>query len=670
MPRAGATVLGSVRTHAVPVLEAHQLLLGYLRENFHADVIDAHYSTHYLSIATYQRTLEQDRVRLLSGALILNWICGRLLGEIEESASLVEAETWACGIERHASGSSLFFPNDEDAVALARLQELNLDDAFLDLLPYVLEIFETSDEMITALGSNRVAKRKLGVFYTPSDVADMMVENVFAGFGIDNSNDSGPPRVLDPACGTGCFLVSSLHHISNTRNTIDAADALSIVNSSLYGFDVSESALQSTAYCLALYCHTAENNADLSFLRSVKTASENLFVVDSTTISNKSQLHGIRDDLARGFDVIVSNPPYTRNSPSDQNLPLFEPQEAPASTSGTVYLSFVRMMWNLLSSERSASTMVVPLSVAFSTRPEFVDIRATLQRLPGQWEFMHFDRTPDSLFGDDVKTRNTILTYRAKPDQESGIRSTDLLRWNSRNRQQFLDDLRTTTINYDISKAIPKVGDSEAVNALLRLEGLQKSRLGRFLERVDSKIAQGWEGDLIVTSPTSYNWMSARISSFASDMGYTQSHTGSRYWNTSIDGTMSATFALIQSRLTYWQWRVWGDGFHVTDSFLLNLPYDIGSFSDSTMERLSSLGATLWTEMKNFVVEARNSGKTTRSYSPLGCSETIDEIDRVVCDQIAISSSFPNYLEAFVTDTITAGRGNERDYGSLRTTEG
>ena len=66
------------------------------------------------------------------------------------------------------------------------------------------------------------------------------------------------------------------------------------------------------------------------------------------------------------------------------------------------------MMWQLARPGRSASGMVVPLSLGCSRRTQLTALRRAIAASGGRWRFAFFDREPHALFGEDVKTRNTI----------------------------------------------------------------------------------------------------------------------------------------------------------------------------------------------------------------------------------------------------------------------
>ena len=95
----------------------------------------------------------------------------------------------------------------------------------------------------------RAAKRKSGIFYTPADVAEYMVEGVLAG-----RESPEQVRYLDPSCGTGVYFVALLKAVSQRRRKKTPFDRLAFATRCLYGFDISTLAIESSAFVLLHHC--------------------------------------------------------------------------------------------------------------------------------------------------------------------------------------------------------------------------------------------------------------------------------------------------------------------------------------------------------------------------------------------------------------------------------
>ena len=154
--------------------------------------------------------------------------------------------------------------------------------------------------------------------------------------------------------------------------------------------------------------------------------------------------------LAGGADAVVGNPPYAAIGPRDDAA--FLERRFASLSAGNVagsdhYPVFVEMMWKLARPGRSSSGMVVPLSLACSSRPQMKAVRRAIVGSGGRWRFAFFDREPHALFGEDVKTRNAIV-FRRKRTVEAGatvaIETGPLRKWTSRQRARLFDGIDFT----------------------------------------------------------------------------------------------------------------------------------------------------------------------------------------------------------------------------------
>ena len=124
-------------------------------------------------------------------------------------------------------------------------------------------------------------------------------------------------------------------------------------------------------------------------------------------------------------------------------------------------------------------SLVLPLSIASNVGPQFAVARRLIQETPGKWQFAFFDREPQALFGEDVKTRNAILFWsRDASSTDSALASGPLRRWRGDSRAAMFDGISFTPIDCDIQSGIPKVEGSQQATAMETL-GARWDRLGQ-----------------------------------------------------------------------------------------------------------------------------------------------------------------------------------------------
>jgi len=134
-----------------------------------------------------------------------------------------------------------------------------------------------------------VERHRLGQYYTPPPIVELITEMC-----IKSPND----KALDPSCGSGSFLVKSYHKLKDLKKRENpfAEDSKlheEILNQ-LYGIDINPFPAQLSSINLAV--------------RNLKIASRNMNLIVSDFFKVKPST-GI---LPKEFDVVVTNPPYTR----------------------------------------------------------------------------------------------------------------------------------------------------------------------------------------------------------------------------------------------------------------------------------------------------------------------------------------------------------------------
>ena len=148
--------------------------------------------------------------------------------------------------------------------------------------------------------------------YTPIEVVHLVLEPIFEGVPHD-------ARILDPACGSGVFLVEALRRLvrraaDGSRPTRDLVRQ--ILYRQLYGIDKSESALRVAAFSLYLAALELDEDptSDIRDLKFEPLVGRTLFRADSLGSELPSQIAGRLPK--RHFDAVVGNPPW-KPEPAD-----------------------------------------------------------------------------------------------------------------------------------------------------------------------------------------------------------------------------------------------------------------------------------------------------------------------------------------------------------------
>ena len=642
-------------------------------------------------------------------ALVSMRIVGRSIGVLSADASLRDAEIWFLGSLRPPKLISDVVVELADQEAVRALEAFAYDDALRDLLPYVLDAHGPGSRASVmkdpSTQKSRHARRAGGIFYTPSDVAEYITREVLTELG----QEAGSARILDPACGSGVFLRAALGFA--VRHTPDL-DRLDFVERSLHGIDISPLAVEAACFvllhdCLCptrepppaspwslwhrIRCNLCVGDAlrfqpaipkhdragSLADLRKaladtwMPPSSARIDTEAATTPFDRDVAVGsVFPALAGGADAVVGNPPYAAIGSRDDAA--FLERRFASLSAGNVAGSdhfpvFVEMMWKLARPGRSSSGMVVPLSLACSSRAQMKAVRRAIVGSGGRWRFAFFDREPHALFGEDVKTRNAIV-FRRKRTVEAHAGATietgPLRKWTSRQRARLFDGIDfTPLLDSSIASGIPKLSGREAVEVFSRL-GRQPARLREMCAFAGAcrleDTATGRRESRVFVSGTAYNFLNVfRAHRSLPPPRAPWSASTVLALSFATEGEAARAFAMLGSRVAFWLWHVTGDGFHVTRAFVMSLPFSDRLFDESERGHLTRLGTRLWDEVQAQQVVSVNGGRQTVAYRPHASERLRDEIDALLLGALDAEPSFIEYLRAFTRSVVAVDESDE-----------
>lgn len=594
------------------------------------------------------------------------WLSGVLLGDLAPSASLLDAEVWFCGSALSCTG----LPLDHARHAQAVLERLVRSEMAVAMLPYALDPnpHEYRRDVVNkgSDGRRRSTRKACGSFFTPADVVDHIVELTLSAADVNQ----GGVRILDPAAGTGVFLRSAFAAL--LCQGFNADDALG----ALFGIDIDERCVDMAAFVLLVDYGRAGGRLGSPVegtwwsIRSALLAADTLATLSGNPVEATlfRELGHDVEWLGTKFDVIVGNPPYARVGRRPDLIDLrgrYRTLEN-ASDSADVYPAFVELLCGTLTAE-GAGSMVVPMSVGYSTTQQLRQLRAALQEAGGELRFEFFDRTPDALFGDDVKQRTAIVTRNAS--NSYSVVTGPVMRWTSRNRSGLFDQIPRVTLGpVDITIGVPKLGSASQATAHSKLRrngnALQTSltMTGRVVPPVSTPLPA-----TVFIAGTAYNWLNIYRTPDSITSGVdkpTASPLTALTAASEVDA--DAIFALLSSRVTYWLWRVETDVFHVPAGWIRGIPLSPADFDDGGKNALAELGRTLWTTIEDHPVRSLNGGTTTVSYCPHAAPVVLEEIDAMIIARHNLPKAFGAELATFVRDLATAGRDDETEHGLRR----
>lgn len=348
-----------------------------------------------------------------------------------------------------------------------------------------------------------------------------------------------------------------------------------------------------------------------------------------------------------GFDVIIGNPPYVE-VPKNLNRSLLQSTFKTAldrwSRDEDLYTFIVERSLSLLNTRSGQFGMILPLSLAFSTKRSYVLLREVLAQEQGIWLWSHFDRIPSSLFGNEVRTRCTIAVLSRSPNKEAPIRATSsLLRWNAEYRDYLFANIHYAKLAVNISAGIPKVGSQIQANVLEALADA-KAPLGTELthsipfEDLNS-VAPDFPQPCVYVGGTAYNWFPAwrdipRTTNRDGEPSLPARTAGYRF---ASEDDANIVFALLCSSLGYWWWGIASDGFNLKKWLLDRFPVASSIIPTRARKELAKLGAVLRKELKRNYVYKENKGRIGNFYLP-ACRREVEDIDAFLSTELSVFS--------------------------------
>lgn len=668
VPRRGHVLSTVIEVYGGPIRSAIEVLTTALAKS----AVKITHSQEALPSAESEVILKRSSPEMIARHVCSQWVIGVALGRLTATSDLAAALHWFEGNNAHLP----FILSLSDRVLSAALRHLRMVSepaALADLLPYILDPHGPGSRLSVMRDPRtktaRATRRVHGVFYTPADVAEHMVQAALSDIDLSLSD----LRILDPACGTGVFLRAALCTLN-----AQGSDPMYVAQHCLFGMDIDPWSVDGTAYVLlhdALSLSGVTSKAPAVLWRRIR---RNLAVADALSIDPanapaRMRLFDLpgeqqRFSIAEVFpamssapNVIVGNPPYAAisgRSDLSELSSVFTTFPMKGAGTGDMHPLFFEQMVRL-ADDSASGAMVIPLSIAFSGGQQYFAMRQLIEQTSGTWKFSFFDREPHALFGEDVKTRNTIITWnRTSVDRESRKMTGPLLKWRGHDRARMLRDISHTELNSSIADGIPKLSSnlqSEALDHLIAQGSTMSDLVKRFYS---TSLEHTFIADrkTLFVGGTAYNFLNVLFRPPV----HLQPQSGIVSANTMHALTFStvkdafAAFSLLSSGVSFWLWHIQGDGFHLSRAFLENFLLGPNLFNAKTFERLSRAGIELWRDLQAHPVESMNRGRASLSFPASRLREQQRVIDSIIIEATSLPSAFLDELDNFITSVVSA----------------
>ena len=172
------------------------------------------------------------------------------------------------------------------------------------------------------LEESKTHRKEQGIYYTPSYIVDYIVKNTVGEYiKTHTSEQIRKVRILDPACGSGSFLIRAYKELENywkqnsdfAQLTLESEEFYSkkveILKNNIFGVDLDPKAVEIAQ--LNLLLQISEKKQRLPLLQNNIKVGNSL--IDDPSVSDRAfKWEEEFPEIMKegGFDIVIGNPPY------------------------------------------------------------------------------------------------------------------------------------------------------------------------------------------------------------------------------------------------------------------------------------------------------------------------------------------------------------------------
>jgi methylase of polypeptide subunit release factors len=313
------------------------------------------------------------------------------------------------------------------------------------------------------LEESKTHRKEQGIYYTPSYIVDYIVRNTVGEYiKTHTPEEIRKVRILDPACGSGSFLIRAYKELENywnqqygTQETLKFDESESfysmkveILKNNIFGIDLDPKAVEIAQ--LNLLLQISERKHRLPLLQNNIKVGNSL--IDDPSISDKAfkwEDHFPEIMKEGGFDIIIGNPPYFNVGANDI---LKKSKEYKEIANGVVNSSalFLKKSENLLA-DLGIIGLIIPKS--FLVVDSWRIIREELLN----YKFIAIKDVSKAF--DEVGLEQVIIINQKIKNRDSVVRIDDLNSNSFKVQQSFFKSrhLILTSLNQELLEIIKEI---------------------------------------------------------------------------------------------------------------------------------------------------------------------------------------------------------------------
>jgi len=169
-------------------------------------------------------------------------------------------------------------------------------------------------------------QKRSGAYYTPTFLVDYILKYTVDEYFKNNPTEYNC-KVLDPACGSGIFLVETLRKLVSqyekvTLQPITPEQIVHLVKDNIYGIDYNKNALQISVFSLYLAMLDYQKPSNIEkftfpyLLKSEKNKNSNFF--ENDFFDTNAEFNEVLKE--ENLDFIIGNPPYGKSTIEKNSL--------------------------------------------------------------------------------------------------------------------------------------------------------------------------------------------------------------------------------------------------------------------------------------------------------------------------------------------------------------
>jgi len=294
-----------------------------------------------------------------------------------------------------------------------------------------------------------------GTHYTPHHLVEFLVDQVLPWDGTTTD-----VKVLDPACGSGIFLVEIYRrliahwHQANPDKTITPDQLKELLTNNIFGVDLDSEAIRVAAFSLYLtLCDFLEPRQIWDKVTFPPLRQNNLFPTDF--------FDGAADFITRRYDLIIGNPPWqSKLTPSAEQYRADVKQEFPdrqVAPDNQIALAFLWRAAELCKREGELCLLMPSKGLLFNRSGTHRNFRRDFFSTFDVKTIVNFSASRHSLFKKAVGPAAAVFYTPQEPDE-----TVPVLYCTPKPTHSLEDEWLFTIEPYDIAR-LPRVEAGESV---------------------------------------------------------------------------------------------------------------------------------------------------------------------------------------------------------------